>query len=406
MMEMKTDCTIFVVEDDLAMRFLLASALGDRYAVEAFDSAENCLARLAEKQPDIFLIDVGLPGINGYDLCRRLKSLPGSEAIAPVVFISTYDRLDDVLAGYDAGGDDYIVKPFDVVLLERKIEHIRRVEHEKKCVLEQAKSSEELASLVLANLDEYAVLIRFLRSLNDCDNPRQLSALLFKLLAGYGLDAAIQLRLPGSELTIGKEGDNHPLEVAIIRHVRDMDRIFEFKKRAAYNYERITILVNNMPVDNPELCGRIRDSVLIAAECANAKLLAVQTSAENNLSKATAARLLEALRTGVQDFEQKYAQARYSATLLTQEMLDQLAEACASLGLSDDQEARIDSIIRSRVSLLAESYDLSDETQATLTDIATQLADILSPATATAIDPATQRVERVSEPQAQTVELF
>lgn len=362
------------------MRLLLESELESKYTVEIFGSGESCLSRLSEKQPNLFLIDVGLPGINGYDLCRKIKEIP-EIAGTPVLFISNYDKLDDVLAGYDAGGEDYIVKPFDVVLLGRKIEYLLQKEQSKKFVLDKAKSSDELASLVLANLDEYAVLIRFLRSLNDCEHPRVLTSLMFGVLDGYGLEAAIQLRLPGLEFTISKDGENRPLEVAVISHVRSMDRIFEFKKRAAYNFDCITILVNNMPIHNPELCGRIRDNLLIAVECANAKLHAVQTKAENTQSKATATNLLEALRCAVADFETKYSTARYRGTVLTQEMLDELASACASLGLSDDQENRIDSIIRIKTSVLTEVFDFSNETQAALNDIAAQLAAILIPTT-------------------------
>lgn len=402
---MEQDTLLYVVEDDKTMRLLLEAELGSRYAVESFASAENCLSRLSERQPSLLLIDVGLPGISGYELCRQLKAAPETAAL-PVLFISNYDKLDDVLAGYDAGGEDYIVKPFDVVLLGRKIENLLRSVQDKHFVLERAKSSDQLASLVLANLDEYAVLIRFLRSLNDCDHPRPLTSLLFGLLDGYGLAGAIQLRLPGLEFTISKEGENRPLEVAVIKHVRDLERIFEFKTRAAYNFDCITILVNNMPVANPELCGRIRDNVLIAAECANARLHALQAKAENQQSKTTAASLLDALRGALADFDRKYAQAAYRGTVVTQAMLDELAEACASLGLSDDQEARIDAIIRHKAAELTEIYDFSDETQSALSDIASRLADILSPMAAPVCELNMDLGEAAPVGDHQSVELF
>lgn len=78
------------------------------------------------------------------------------------------------LPGYDAGGQDYILKPFDVVSLHHKIENLQRIELEKRSLATQAGASEELASLVMANLDEYAVLIKFLRTLNECSSPIEL----------------------------------------------------------------------------------------------------------------------------------------------------------------------------------------------------------------------------------------
>lgn len=376
---MPNDFLVFVVEDDKTMRVLLEAALGEDYKVELFESGEQCLERLAEGVvPGLCLVDVGLPGMNGYSLCRRFREMSGL-AHLPVLFISNYDKLDDVLAGYDAGGDDYIVKPFDLAILQRKVESLLRIGVKHQNVIEKVRSSDELAALALANLDEYAVLIRFLRSLNDCDHPRSLTRLLFSLLGGYGLDAAIQIRLPGLEWTIGPEGENRPLEMAIMSHVRHMDRIFEFKMRAAYNYESITILVNNMPVENPELCGRIRDNVLIAAECANAKLLGIQASAENAHAKTTAAELLGALREEIGGFEAKYRAARDRGDLLTQEMLDQLAQACASLGLSDEQEYRIDSIIRQKTEVLIAAYDFSAETRAALEVLVIRLGNLQQP---------------------------
>jgi DNA-binding response OmpR family regulator len=136
----ETDYTVFVVDDDKTTRLALESMLGKKYAVEAFDSAESCLERLAHKQPNLFLLDVGLPGMDGYDLCRNIKSAPEIMG-APVVFISGHDDLDAVMAGYDAGGEDYIVKPFDIAGLSRKIENFRRIEQDRKSLLEQVKGS-------------------------------------------------------------------------------------------------------------------------------------------------------------------------------------------------------------------------------------------------------------------------
>jgi CheY-like chemotaxis protein len=228
---METDYTVFVVDDDNTTRLLLESMLRTKHAVEAFDSAESCLARLTHKQPNLFLLDVGLPGMDGYDLCRNIKSLP--EMNIPVVFISGHDDLDAVMAGYDAGGEDYIVKPFNITALSRKIENLRRIEQDKKALLAQVKDSDELATLVLANLDEYAILIKFLRSLNECANIKEVVEAILRSLDAFHLDGAVQIRLRNFEKTFSKAGENWPLEISVINHIRTMDRIFEFRTHCA-----------------------------------------------------------------------------------------------------------------------------------------------------------------------------
>ena len=94
---MNNDYRIFVVDDNTA-RLLLNAMLGTTYTVECFAAAEVCLKRLQEQCPDLFLLDVGLPGIDGYELCRRIKADPETARI-PVVFLSGHDSPEDILAG-------------------------------------------------------------------------------------------------------------------------------------------------------------------------------------------------------------------------------------------------------------------------------------------------------------------
>jgi len=266
---MKDDYLIFVVEDDRTTRALLDAMLGEDYAVECFASAEACLGRLAERLPDLFLLDVGLPDIDGHELCRRIKTGAGGAKV-PVVFISGHDGLDDILAGYDAGGQDYIVKPFDIAGLHRKIENLRRIDLDRRLLESQAQASDELVNLMLGNLDEYAVLIKFLRSLNECANTAGIVESVQRMLAAFRLEGAVQIRLRHFEKTWSQSGENWPLEVAVMNHVRSLGRIFEFKRRSVYNFERITVLVTNMPLADAEACGRLRDHLAIAASLASA----------------------------------------------------------------------------------------------------------------------------------------
>ena len=377
---MSHDFTLFIVDDADSARVMLESAFAQKCRVESFKTAEDCLARLNRdgSTPDLFLLDVDLPGMDGYTLCREIKERPGLVNI-PVIFISTLDNIGSRLQGYDAGGIDYVVKPYSVAELKQKVWAIRRQSSERLSLNDKMIEAETLSALLLANLDEYSVLIKFLRTINNCTTPRGLLDAMFDLLRAYHLQSAIQLRLPGLEMTVREEGESQPLEVAVFNNVRQMDRIFEFKKRAVYNFEHISILINNVPQGDPDLCGRIRDNVAIAAECANAKLQTLEARAENVLAKGTAGGLLSALQSTVQDFDRKYAQARYSGTSVTQDLLDELTAAFASLGLSDQQENGIERIVRARTENLAEIYDFSGETQETLNDIAERLAYILKP---------------------------
>ena len=333
--------------------------------------------RLAEKRPNLFLLDVGLPEMDGYDLCRKIKSLPEAKNI-PVVFVSGHDDIDAVLAGYDAGGEDYVVKPVDFVVLQHKIENLRRIEEDKKSLLGQFKDADELASLVLANLDEYAVLIKFLRSLNECNSYQETVDALLRSLDAFHLDGAVQIRMRNLEKTFSKAGENWPLEIAVINHVRSLDRIFEFRTRCAYNFEHLTILVTNMPVADAELCGRIRDHIAIAAESAEAKLLALQSFADNAKMRDEIRNVLEGVGQTVRSYNKQYAEVRYKGSVFTTQTLDHLLASFARLGMSSQQEEEILAMVKDRSEKLIDIYDIAGEAQATLEELGNKLSGLLA----------------------------
>jgi DNA-binding NarL/FixJ family response regulator len=104
---------VVLVDDDDDFREFLSEILERAgYATVGVASAEEALTEIAERRPDVVLVDVQLPGLNGYELCRRLKSGPGH---GPAVMIISGERTEpfDRAAGILLGADDYMVKPVD-----------------------------------------------------------------------------------------------------------------------------------------------------------------------------------------------------------------------------------------------------------------------------------------------------
>ncbi|MES2692131.1 MAG: response regulator [Verrucomicrobiota bacterium] len=103
---------ILVVDDDrLNIRILGGILKGENYVVAEADTGEKALDVYAEFEPHLVLLDVMLPGIDGFEACRRLKKQYGDKA-APVIFITAKSQSDDVVEGLEAGGSDYLPKPF------------------------------------------------------------------------------------------------------------------------------------------------------------------------------------------------------------------------------------------------------------------------------------------------------
>src|SRR5438067_2816304 len=120
---------ILIVDDDPALRHSLAEQLeqhGEFSAVES-DTAVEALAVVGRERFDAILLDIGLPDMDGRELCRRMRSAGVS---APIVMLTAADSEADTVTGLDAGANDYVTKPCRLsVLLARLRAHLRQSEH-------------------------------------------------------------------------------------------------------------------------------------------------------------------------------------------------------------------------------------------------------------------------------------
>jgi two-component system, OmpR family, response regulator MprA len=115
--------TILVVDDDRALREALRRALAlAGYEVQVAQDGEQALELLAQAEPDAVVLDVGLPGIDGLEVCRRVRL--GTRV--PILILTARDAVADRIDGLDAGADDYMVKPFDVDELKARLRALLR----------------------------------------------------------------------------------------------------------------------------------------------------------------------------------------------------------------------------------------------------------------------------------------
>lgn len=104
---------ILVVDDDPHIRDLLAFALAKAgMHVEQASDGEEALALIAARAPDLMVLDINMPRLNGLDLCRQLRSGGGAHADLPILFLSSRDDEIDRIVGIEIGADDYVTKPF------------------------------------------------------------------------------------------------------------------------------------------------------------------------------------------------------------------------------------------------------------------------------------------------------
>ena len=123
---------ILIADDTLTGRRAISSALGkNEYELSLASNGKEALALADQLKPDVILLDVMMPGISGYDVCRQIRSNPALSEV-PILMITSLTEREERLRGIASGADDFISKPFDAVELNARVHTITRLNRYRK----------------------------------------------------------------------------------------------------------------------------------------------------------------------------------------------------------------------------------------------------------------------------------
>lgn len=371
----KSPFTVFIVEDEAPVLQLLGETLCDDFTVELFASAEACLERLQTAKPDLLLLDIRLPGVDGTTFCSQLKDDFDTGNI-PVTIISGLDSIDMRLSAYNAGAQDFIAKPFKPAEVVRKIQVSQRTIAEKRKLSEQAGFAQRTAFSVMTGMSELGVVMQFFSRSFGCATGDEIAEAILDSLKQYDLQGALQFRLRDETHTVSPEGVDLPLEASIFDSLRTRGRIFELKNRCVFNFPRISILIKNMPLNDPERCGRIRDNSAILAEGADARLAAIEVEQANRRQREGAQRALKQVREAIDISRASNRQDRMRSTELMHDLLVALEDSFMSLGLTEVQEAHLQQLVKGYAQLLINIQERDSTTEQQLEVVAMVLGNL------------------------------
>ncbi|SDI45278.1 response regulator [Propionivibrio dicarboxylicus] len=372
---MPTSFSVYVVDDDPVVLEVIGTILKDDCRISTFTSVEDCQVKLADEKPDLFLLDVNLPGLDGYTFCRALKDDFPTHRI-PVIFVSSKDTIEERLQGYDAGGEDFIVKPFAPEELRRKVKVAQALIADHKALAGQIEEAEMLSSLIMASMDETGILLQFMSKLIGMESCEEIAGELLELLRRYRLDGVVQTRFDGVTETLSSSGKNMPLEVSIIEHVRDQGRIFEFRRRSVHNFERVTLMINNLPIEDPDYCGRLRDHLSVAAQGADSRLKAMQAEQSSRRAQIALLGALDSIGESLRELQAAEDVKSTTSSSLIVELQKTLIDSFYRLGLTDNQEKFLQELVGEFMARMAAQLNSGVETRETLQRLLAKLGEL------------------------------
>lgn len=335
---------IFIIDDDPLARMIAIELLTEpHYQMSEFDSASSALAAMDAATPDLILLDIEMPGMDGVATCRALREA-GHER-AHVIFISSHDDLDTRLAAYDAGGSDFVAKPFDGPELLRKVHAVELAIQQRAALANQASFAQTTAFTAMSSLGELGIVLDFMRASFACQDSAQLGRALLSAVEQYGLQAVMEFRLSSGSDYYSRQGGCNPLERSILQHAAGMERIFQFSNRLAINYPNITFLVLTLPLDDPDRVGRLRDHLASLVEGAQVRLKELENEQRRLRQASGIVHTVSELGQALADIETSQANSRMQSLEINRQFQDDLNRAYVHLGLTDAQEAALNDLV-------------------------------------------------------------
>ncbi len=117
-----------LVDSNSHTRDKVQQALGNGFSLKHARSLDEARHYLAESMPDVLVCEVVLSNASGLDLCRQVRCSPSLQQL-PIMLLTTLSTLQDKVIGFEAGADDYVVKPFDALHFTARIRLLSRIKH-------------------------------------------------------------------------------------------------------------------------------------------------------------------------------------------------------------------------------------------------------------------------------------
>jgi len=258
---MNTSKRILVVDDELLNREIITEFLCDEFSqVAVAVSGEECLNICRKELPDIILMDVSMPGLDGYQTSLKLKDLDLENKMS-VIFVSAHGQPEDRIEGYKAGAVDYIVKPFEPEELLQKINRTLTYQDDVDDLRSSVASSNKVAFSAMTVSSELGEIIRIMEEMFLVTGYKELSEKYFEWSQSMELSSCIRIKTENFEHCLANNVSSTPIERELMELLASKGRIFSFDSRTQFNGDRVQILVKNMPKGDEEKYGRLIDTL-------------------------------------------------------------------------------------------------------------------------------------------------
>jgi DNA-binding response OmpR family regulator len=359
--------TIMIVDDSPSDLALTSAILESNFSIIKAKSGSQAINHFihSENIPKVVLMDASMPEMDGYTTCKEIKKLDQANN-TEIIFLSGHSSIAEKLLGYDAGASGYLTKPFQPLELIEKIKlSVARFDQKENFEM-QSKYAMETAMSAIMDAGEQATVIHFMRQCLICPSVEELVSLICSSVSSFGLTNTVELRTPWKKIHSSSNGSTSPLEIELLTALQHIGKITQRGKRLILNFGDISQFIKNMPEENPDKCGRLRDHLALILEAANSRLQSLILAGDIK-------ELIIESNKHIQEFNENQSLQKQNNIAIMDEMHDEIQSEFFTYGLTEEQEKILLSIIGKYSEKIFYSYEKSLKTDAELLLITSKL---------------------------------
>lgn len=358
---MSDKLTILAVDDDPRNHAIVKQILGDLYTLaEAFDGQAGVEMAQALR-PDIILMDIMMPVLDGYEASRIITSDPELSG-TPVLFLSAKESLSERLTCYDVGGTDYLTKPFEHEELLAKIKKLADTAVARKQASIRVSEATTVAFQAMVSASELGAYLQFIESAFRASTFSGVADVLKAGLAQMQLRCAVIVFTDDNPIIFATDGEASPLETSIIMRSRDKGRLIDYKQRTLVNFSNVAVLIKNMPTGDDIKYGQIRDNICILLSSIDAKLDNLKDKQRIEQQTNVLTRLVSTTNQAMKKLNNSQSTTQGSIYGAIETVSSKMSLALMTMGLTEAQEDSINNILGTALTEIQTLYDASEST--------------------------------------------
>ncbi len=263
---------LLVIDNEHDVANHLSKGLSPDFEITVVANPSDAVDRAAAENPNIIILDIELSGRTGYELCDDLKQDSRTQHI-PVVFYSNNNSLRERMLGYEMGAVDYIHKITDMNETKAKLSAILAQSAQSFALKEEIAKVEKTAMEALATSSELGKAVRFVEQSYTTAEFDGLASRLMDFCRSLDISVVVMfLTRRGPRFYSSNAAGPAAIETDLIQRLNGNDRFIDFGCRTLVNYPQVSLLVKNMPIENRERYGRLKDAIPFVLGATDAKV--------------------------------------------------------------------------------------------------------------------------------------